>query len=121
MNSSSRILISLGTVVLNAGLLAPASTQAQVSGNARDGESRAMVTIQELSEPDLKAFYVRCAHAAMQQALSGTEIALCSVGYELLLTRSFRGDFYAFLAWSRGHAEDVSEVASKSDKPIKRK
>ncbi len=119
MNSSSPILISLATIALSAGLFAPASTQAQVSGNALDGECRAMVTIQQLSEPDLKAFYVHCARAAIQQALSRTETALCSVGYELLLTRSFGGDFTAFLAWSRGHTEEVSEIAS--NKPIERK
>lgn len=77
-----------------------------------------MATIRQLSEPDLEAFYVRCARAAMQGALSGAEIALCSVGYELLLARSFKGDFIAFLAWSRGHAEDIAEIASNSDKPI---
>lgn len=120
MTSSSRILIRLVIAVLNVGLLAPARTQAQVSGHAPDGESRAMVAIQELSEPDLKAFYARCARASIRQALGGNEIALCSVGYELLLARSFRGDFHAFLGWAREHVQDVSVSAPGSEKPIRR-
>jgi len=112
MNSRTRFLIGLATVVLSA---------SQVSGNQPDHEKPAEAAIHELSEPDLKAFYARCSSLAVQQALGGPEIALCSVGYELLLNRSFQGDFYAFLAWSRSQPDDVSEIAPTSDKPIKRR
>lgn len=99
--------LTIATMALAAGLLSPGSTQAQAQGNAPDGESQAIASIRQLSERELKAFYVRCARAAIRQTPGATEVALCSVGYELLLTRSFRGDFHALLAWSRSQADQV--------------
>ncbi len=89
-------------------LLAASASHAQVPARPADADAAVQVAIHELSDGDLKAFYVRCSRAAMQQRLGGEEIALCSVGYELLLTRTFRRDFHALLAWSRTQPDDVA-------------
>jgi hypothetical protein len=95
-----------------AALVAPAHAHAQASGVPRN-EDRVMVAMRALPDAELKAFYLRCSRAALRQALGGTDIALCSVGYELLLTRTFQGDFHALLDWSRGQADDAGEAPSR--------
>lgn len=95
-----RIAISLVSVALNAALSVSAIAQQQSAGDRPDGEIQP-TTVVQLSESGLKAFYMRCSRAAMRQALSGAEIARCSVAYEMLLKSTFRGDFLALLAWSR--------------------
>jgi hypothetical protein len=95
------ISIGIGTAVLNLALSAPALAQAHLSGQAPDRQTGAIAAVQRLSESDLKAFYVQCSSAAMRRGLGGGDIALCSVGYELLLKRAFRGDFLALLMWSK--------------------
>jgi hypothetical protein len=57
--------------------------------------------IEQLSEAQLKEFYVRCARDSVRGRLGHGEIALCSIGYERLLKGPFRGDFRAFLEWRR--------------------
>ena len=58
--------------------------------------------LERLSETDLKEFYLRCSREAIRGRMGAGEIALCSQGYELLLKRSFGGDFFALLEWRRG-------------------
>ena len=100
-----RIAISLGAAALNAALMTPAFAQAHLSGSAPDGRIPAIAAVERLSEPELKAFYMHCSRAAMRRGLGGGDIALCSVGYEVLLKRAFRGDFQALLAWSKSQPE----------------
>jgi hypothetical protein len=99
--NASRLLITLGFIASCAASLTPQAIYAQDSRRAPGGTDR---IIRQMSDPDLKAFYVRCSQGALQKALSGSDIQLCSVGYEALLTRTFKGDFSALLAWSRAQA-----------------
>ena len=71
--------------------------------------SAAIARIQQLADTDLKEFYLRCNRAALRGGLGSGEAALCSVGYETLLKRTFEGDFRALLDWRRAqHAARVS-------------
>ena len=75
---------------------------------AADG-SAAIAHIQQLADTDLKEFYLRCNRAALRGGLGSGEAALCSVGYETLLKRTFEGDFRALLDWRRTqHAARVA-------------
>jgi len=57
----------------------------------------------------------------MQNSLGSNGIALCSIGYEILLTRTFGGDFFALLAWSRSQSTEATETAFNSVKPVESK
>jgi hypothetical protein len=71
--------------------------------------SAAIAHIQQLADTDLKEFHLRCNRAALRGGLGSGEAALCSVGYETLLKRTFEGDFRALLDWRRAqHAARVS-------------
>jgi len=70
------------------------------------------VAIEQLSEAELKDFYLRCAREAMRQRLGAGEIALCSIGYERLLKGTFRGDFHALLEWRRAVGRRAEPVHS---------
>jgi hypothetical protein len=73
----------------------PAATEVALSiDSARAG-------IEALSERDARQFYLDCSHAALRGRLGSGETAVCSIGYEVLLSRHFGGDFHALLAWSR--------------------
>lgn len=81
---------------------------------AADG-SAAIAHIQQLTDSDLKEFYLRCNRAAMRGGLGSGEAALCSVGYETLLKRTFEGDFLALLDWRR--AQHAARVAPREVMP----
>jgi hypothetical protein len=57
--------------------------------------------LERLAEPQLKAAYLRCAREAEIRRLDGCEIAVCSMGRDVLLKKAFAGDFDSLLAWSR--------------------
>lgn len=63
--------------------------------------------------------YVECSHEAIARSLGSGEAELCSVVYDVLLTRHFGGDFDALLAWSRLQhgAEQGDAVAPASPEP----
>jgi len=77
-----------------------------------EGLEYTFTVIEQLSEPDLKEFYLNCSRAATRQRLTGGEIAICSVGYERLLRSTFRGDFFALLEWRRGLGRPAEPVHS---------
>ncbi len=86
--------------------LAAASAPAQTALEpvaAPQHEALLVAHVETLSDERLKAFYLRCSDVAIGRQLGSGEIALCSIGYEMLLKRSFGGDFTALLAWSRQH------------------
>lgn len=82
-------------------LLAAAPAQEPVAAPQR--EATVVAHLETLSDERLKAFYLGCSDAATARQLGSGEIALCSIGYEMLLQRSFGGDFVALLGWSRRH------------------
>lgn len=96
-------------IVLAAGALvasAPAAWNDDVPFSAQQVAaegSAAIAYIQQLADTDLKEFYLRCNRAALRGGLGSGEAALCSVGYETLLKRTFEGDFRALLDWRRAH------------------
>ena len=60
--------------------------------------------LERLSEDKLKAFYVLCSGRSIERRLEGGEAMTCSIGYEVLLSKHFDGDFDGLLAWSRAQA-----------------
>lgn len=120
MNSSTRVFTGLATFLLTVGVPTSPCTQAQESGRALDHESRLVSALRKLPEQGLKDFYLRCSRAADEGSLGSNEIALCSLGYEMLLNRAFGGDFFALLAWSRSQSREVTETAFDSVKPVER-
>ncbi|MCC6532577.1 MAG: hypothetical protein IT531_08520 [Burkholderiales bacterium] len=61
--------------------------------------------LERLSEHEMKAFYSGCSRQSMEYRLDGGEAMACSIGYDILLKRHFRGDFELLLAWSRTQAK----------------
>lgn len=61
----------------------------------------ALARFERLPEHCLKRVFRYCAVIAGETMLDGGSAARCSVAYEALLRRSFRGDFHALMAWWR--------------------
>lgn len=61
----------------------------------------ALARFERLPEHCLKRVFRYCAAIAGETMLDGGSAARCSVAYEALLRRSFRGDFHALMAWWR--------------------
>lgn len=83
--------ISVGTICLS--LSMPASAWSQ-SG---------MRSIADLEVDELKAIYLACNDALVDQRLGSGGIAQCSIVYEALKARAFGGDFGRLLEWSSAH------------------
>jgi len=96
-----RRLVSIATVFVS------------IHGTAAAADDVHAAALRQPSDEDLKAYYLQCSHSALQSALGASEIAVCSVGYELVLQRVFRGDFLALLHWSRNQ----QEVPQKRERP----
>lgn len=99
-----RTLLFVAVLVAVVGGVAAFGPRAQDFDTVAVGDPIA-VRLERLSDLDLKRYYLRCSQAARNELGSGG-IALCSIGYELLLQRAFGGDFYALLAWSREQSGD---------------
>jgi hypothetical protein len=104
--------IAFRTIVAAIGALSPLGLRAQVANPDSEtaaAEDEIVARMQRFSDADLKRFYLHCSRAATRSLSSG-DIAVCSVGYELLLRRTFGGDFDALLAWSRRHPDDGADI-----------
>lgn len=62
---------------------------------------RRVTRLAELPDAQLKSVYLECSGAALRGTLAHAEVQACSLVYEMLLQRTFKGDFLALLAWSR--------------------
>lgn len=71
------------------------------------------VRVAEMPDAQLKRVYVACSNAALHGALGTSDIPFCSLVYEALLQRTFGGDFFALLAWSRAQRDVRPERASE--------
>jgi len=99
---SWNVSIILAAAALSASEPAESSDAVPFSAQQVAAEgSVAIAYIQQLADADLKEFYLRCNRAALRGGLGSGEAALCSVGYETLLKRTFEGDFRALLDWRR--------------------
>jgi hypothetical protein len=67
--------------------------------------------LEALTESDLKQVYRTCTRSAIDGTLGKIEIAGCSIAYDVLLNKHYRGDFDALLEWSS------AEAISESDRP----
>jgi hypothetical protein len=118
MNSSTRVLTGLANCLFTVGVLTTPGIQAREPGPALDYDSRLVAALRELPEKNLKALYLQCARASTQGSIGSNDIALCSIGYEILLKRTFGGDFFALLAWWRSQPKEDTETALHSVKPV---
>jgi hypothetical protein len=60
-----------------------------------------IASLERLPESCLKSLLVACSEHADQQLMDGASAAMCSMGYEALLRKSFGGNFHEFMAWWR--------------------
>lgn len=104
---------SLRRLAVVAAALSVTAAGAQEPARGVDAEAMFTAALNELSEQDLKARYVQCSNAALQGLLGSQEIALCSLGYEALLRRVFRGDYLALFAWSKSVGMRGAAVAGE--------
>jgi hypothetical protein len=79
------------------------ATAAGVENIARLHGAQEMIRehLEQLSEHDIKLFYVRCSQEVLDRRLDGGEAMACSIGYDILLKKHFAGDFEQLLLWSR--------------------
>lgn len=96
-------------MALLAGLASPAATdvkdldcQVDASHLNLFRDRKAIIArYEQLPDRCLKTLFSDCSSAARQTMLDGSTAAVCSIGYEALLRRSFGGDFEGLLAWWR--------------------
>jgi hypothetical protein len=115
---SLRVLTWIAVWAVATGVATPPDLRADETDRVFDCESRFVAALRRLPEAELKAYYLQCSRAAMQRVLDSQEIALCSIGYEILLQKVFGGDFSALLAWSRTQPSDGVAVARSGRGPF---
>jgi hypothetical protein len=69
----------------------------QILGN----RSGTIASLERLPESCLKTLLLACSQHADQQFMDLGSAAMCSMGYEALLRKTFGGDFHAFMEWWR--------------------
>jgi hypothetical protein len=82
---------------VHAAIAAPESTAAAAHRDWR-------AVVEALSDEQVGRMYVDCGNGTPEGRLGSGETALCSIVYEVLLERHFKGDFDALAAWSRSAA-----------------
>jgi hypothetical protein len=82
---------------------------AQGSGALPDRRAT-IARMEQMPDGCLKRMLFMCGEAANQRVMDPGSAFTCSMGYEALLHKSFRGDFVAMLAWWRG-ARDARVAA----------
>lgn len=102
MVSSRLIRFALAVVAVGAALLGSGASAQAPNPDVERGvrQDRIKSRLERLSDSDLKSFYLECSRTG-RGSLGMGGVAVCSVGYELLLQRTFEGDFYALLDWSK--------------------
>ena len=121
MNSSLFTRYTLASIMATSIALSAFAVHAQ--GSIKNFErvtnhDRIVARMQGLSDSNLKQFYLHCSRS-VRRSLHGPGVAICSIGYEILLNRTFGGDFYALLAWSRSHPDDELSVFDDSETPVR--
>ena len=67
-----------------------------------DREETIATFVAQVPESCLKSLVVACGHTASRELLDPGTAAICSIGYEALLRKTFGGSFHAMLMWWRG-------------------
>lgn len=101
-----RIVHAALAVVFLGGATVALSQTAPRSSILTEGE------IRQLPDEELKKRYLACSDASEQAALARLEVRACSVVYDALLTRTFRGDYAALRAWSTPDRSVVARTAA---------
>lgn len=106
--ATTALALALGWAVAAPGMVAAAGSGA---GDACEIElpegsymTQRIETIgrfERLPEACLKSLVTECSHTAEIMILDVDVAAVCSMGYEALLRKSFGGDYHAMLAWWR--------------------
>lgn len=119
-----KFLASLCVAYAAASLAGPAAAQAQRQAAALETEcagtslhthpladrQASLQSFESVPDGCLRAMFLMCADTSRNQLMDLGSAAACSVGYEVLLKRSFGGDFNALLAWWRSQrGENVRE------------
>ena len=74
---------------------------------AAAGPSRqTTVHLEKIPDTTLKAIYLSCTRVSSQRLLSQDEAFYCSSTADILMRRSFGGDFNALVAWWRQHRQE---------------
>lgn len=68
----------------------------------------------QLPAATVKQVYAQCSAVSLTRRPGDGEAAMCSIVYDVLLTRHFGGDFHALLAWSR---QQQQRAAARPDGP----
>lgn len=85
---------------------APSCVAAMSGIQTFGGRARTLALFEQLPRHCLQALFLRCSRDAGERLLGLGDAAVCSIGYEALLSREFGGDFNALLAWWRIHRND---------------
>lgn len=72
---------------------------AMPEGHPLANRSATILSMEQLPDSCLKSLLVECNQSARERLLDLGSAALCSMGYEALLHKSFGGSFGAMLAW----------------------
>lgn len=97
-------------IALAAGGLARGQAQASALDVLAQREQIADLFM-DLPEAELRAVYMRCDDEAIARGMVFGDAYLCSIAYEALLQRSFKGDFDALLAWWRTQRSAAAPAA----------
>ena len=77
----------------------PPCRPALAGGHPLAHRAATIASLEHLPESCLKSMLVRCSDNADERLLDLGSAALCSMGYEALLRKSFGGSFGAMLVW----------------------
>jgi hypothetical protein len=70
--------------------------------------SSTIAALETLPDACLKTLTMRCSDSAARDFMDLGNAAMCSMGYEALLRKSFAGDFHAFLEWWRSERAEAA-------------
>ncbi|HVJ60086.1 MAG TPA: hypothetical protein VM528_05945 [Burkholderiaceae bacterium] len=109
MTTTTRVC-TLALILAFSAAAAVAEPSAPVSSPAADGGRTPVVpdrlqvrqAVLGMAEPDLRSLFLACDRASRQSLLSLDEATVCVAASDVLVARSFGGDYGALLAWWRG-------------------
>jgi hypothetical protein len=80
----------------------PTRCEAALSeGHVLADRSGTIAAMERMPEGCLKSLLLQCSETADRQFMDLGSAAICSMGYEALLRKSFGGSFHAFMEWWR--------------------
>ena len=108
---TNRTLLALATALLCL------TGTAQAQNAAPSTHERLLAWADKRGADDLKDIYLRCAAFSSRTRMDQDAAALCSTVSEILMKRSFEGDFNALIAWWKAQPEptDFSIAAEMLD------